>query len=232
MTVDTDLTRYATGLLEPLAGKSPEQLHQGALSGDLSASGRQARVFIPALSQSGAPAPLIVVLHGAGGLDGGLVDIALRWAEENGVCALAPCSAGSTWDILRGGYGPDACFIEVLLRWAVQYRALDLTRIGLAGFSDGASYALSLGPKNPKLFTDIMAFSPGFALTEPAGHPRIFISHGSRDYILPVECGRGLVERFSKGGHDVQYVEFAEGHVVPEEIAVSAFRRFLQDRPA
>ena len=40
--------------------------------------------------------------------------------------------------------------------------SIDPGRIGLAGFSDGASYALSLGVANGDLFTHIMAFSPGF----------------------------------------------------------------------
>jgi phospholipase/carboxylesterase len=227
MTVGYDLARYIGGHLNPLSDRPPSEFHGAALSGDLSASGRQARVFLPALPSSNESVPVIVILHGAGGDDGGLVEAALRWAEENSVCALVPTSAGSTWDILRGGYGPDVCFIELLLKWAGQYRNLDPTHVALAGFSDGASYALSLGAKNPEVFTDIMAFSPGFALTEPGGPARIFISHGAHDHILSVECGRGLAARFTRAGNDVQYAEFDGDHRVPEEIAVSAFTRFL-----
>jgi len=35
-------------------------------------------------------------------------------------------------------------------------------RVGVCGFSDGASYALGLGLANGELFKSVMAFSPGF----------------------------------------------------------------------
>ena len=39
---------------------------------------------------------------------------------------------------------------------------VDRQRVCASGFSDGASYALSLGAANGDLFTHIAAFSPGF----------------------------------------------------------------------
>ncbi len=39
---------------------------------------------------------------------------------------------------------------------------VDTTRIALGGFSNGASYALSLGVYNGDLFSALLAFSPGF----------------------------------------------------------------------
>jgi poly(3-hydroxybutyrate) depolymerase len=39
---------------------------------------------------------------------------------------------------------------------------VDPQRICVSGFSDGASYALSLGLANGDLFTHVAAFSPGF----------------------------------------------------------------------
>src|SRR3712207_7974813 len=51
-----------------------------------------------------------------------------------------------------------------------------------AGFSDGASYALSLGIPNGDLFTHLVAFSPGFAAPDgQRGHPRVFVGHGVDD---------------------------------------------------
>jgi len=51
--------------------------------------------------------------------------------------------------------------------------------VAIQGFSDGASYALSLGLTNGDLFTHVIAFSPGFAApAEQRGRPRIYVSHG------------------------------------------------------
>jgi len=106
---------------------------------------------------------------------------------------------------------------------------IDPGHIAIAGFSDGASYALSLGLINGGLFGDIIAFSPGFALpTRTEDAPAIFISHGREDPVLPIErCGRRIAVRLRSLGYDIDYREFAGGHVVPTEMVEAAFRRFL-----
>lgn len=227
--MNSDRLDHSSGRLKPPIGLHVDRLSQDdAVSGEFSASDRKARIYLPPQSAGDPPMPLIIALHGAGGQDGGLIKIVMHWAEANGVGVLAPRSADSTWDILRGGYGPDVSWIEFLLHWTAQSRRLDVTRIALAGFSDGASYALSLGSINAEFISDVIAFSPGFALSKMTGNPRIFISHGARDDVLPVECGRGLSQRFADGGHDVQYVEFDGGHHIPEDVAVTAFIHFLE----
>jgi hypothetical protein len=63
------------------------------------------------------------------------------------------------------------------------------------GLSDGASYALSLGLLNGDLFTHVIAFSPGFvAKGTRRGNPQVFVSHGLRDQVLPIDrCSRRIV---------------------------------------
>ena len=102
--------------------------------------------------------------------------------------------------------------------------AVDPGRVAVGGFSDGASYALSLGITNGDLFGHILAFSPGF--TAPAAQvssPRIFVSHGTRDEVLPIDrCSRRIVPQLERAGYEVQYREFEGGHVVPPEIRSEA----------
>jgi hypothetical protein len=58
---------------------------------------------------------------------------------------------------------------------------VDPTRLAVGGFSDGTSYALSLGLTNGDLFSHVLAFSPGFAVpARRRGRPRLFLSHGAR----------------------------------------------------
>jgi phospholipase/carboxylesterase len=96
--------------------------------------------------------------------------------------------------------------------------------VAIGGYSDGASYTLSLGIANGDLFTHVLAFSPGFvAPPGRAGSPRIFVSHGTRDGWLPIErCSRRIVPQLERIGYEVRYREFEGGHVVPPEIGREA----------
>jgi hypothetical protein len=82
--------------------------------------------------------------------------------EEAGLPMLFVDSRGQTWDGIRGGFGPDVDFLDGALEKVFGMVAVDPTRLALGGFSDGATYALSLGLVNGDLFPRIVAFSPGF----------------------------------------------------------------------
>jgi phospholipase/carboxylesterase len=105
--------------------------------------------------------------------------------------------------------------------------------VAVAGFSDGASYALSLGLGNGDLFTHVIAFAPGFMAPEAqVGSPRLFVTHGVGDRILPIDvCSRRLVPRLERAGYDLLYREFDGGHVVPPVLASEAMRWFLTSTP-
>ena len=58
--------------------------------------------------------------------------------------------------------GPDVDTIDRSLRTVFAALPVDPHRLAISGFSDGASYALTLGLPNGDLFTHVIAFSPGF----------------------------------------------------------------------
>ncbi len=195
------------------------------------APARDGVVYVPASYQEDRPAPLLVCLHGARS-SGARSTAALReQADRHGILLLAPDARAVTWDILRGGYGPDVAFLDRALALLFARHAVDPSRIGIEGFSDGASYALSLGLDNGDLFTAVLAFSPGFlAPRQPVGRPRVFISHGTRDPVLPVQaCSRRIVPLLERAGYRVRYREFDGGHTVPAEVLDEALRWFLDD---
>ena len=99
----------------------------------------------------------------------------------------------------------------------------------IAIFSDGASYALSLGLVSAAAFSDILAFSPGFAApSRSEDRPRIFIAHGRQDPVLPFErCGDRVAAALAQSGYDVAYKPFGGGHVVPAETVEAAVLRLL-----
>jgi poly(3-hydroxybutyrate) depolymerase len=148
--------------------------------------GRDGMLYVPKAVDPSKPAPLVVALHGAGGQASHILDPFLETADARGYLVLAPDSRRQTWDVLLGGYGDDVAFLDQALAHIFERQAVDPERIAVAGFSDGASYALSIGIINGTLFSDILAFSPGFmAATDQAGSPRVFISHGVHDGVLP-----------------------------------------------
>ena len=192
-------------------------------------SERNAALYVPRGIGAGETVPLIVLLHGAGADAAAILPLMQGLAEERRFLLLAPQSAGRTWDIILGGYGPDIEMLDSALDLVFRTYRVDKGRIAAAGFSDGASYALSVGVANGDIFTDVLAFSPGFiAPRRVSGQPRIFISHGRHDDVLPIDrCSRRIVPHLSGAGYDVDYREFEGGHVVPPEMVSAALDRFL-----
>ena len=184
---------------------------------------RDAVLHLPPGPPAGQPLPLLVNLHGAGGdAEAGLGLAPL--ADEHGFALLAPASRQSTWDAVLGRYGSDVELLDRALDRVFRAVPVDPARIAVAGFSDGASYALGLGLANGRLFGRVVAFSPGFV--PPArreGEPAVFVSHGDDDDVLPVgRTSRRIVPELREDGYDVTYKEFDGPHVLPPEIAAEA----------
>jgi phospholipase/carboxylesterase len=185
---------------------------------------RDGLLYVPTGYQPAQPAPLALMLHGAGGdAQGGLFPL-IGLADAAGIILLAPESRGRTWDVIMGRYGPDVEFVDRALAQAFDRYAVDPAHLAVGGFSDGASYALSLGLTNGDLFSRVVAFSPGFlAPAVRRGRPRVFISHGLFDNVLPIDrCSRQIVPALERAGYEVDYHEFGGPHTVPPAIAAEA----------
>jgi phospholipase/carboxylesterase len=192
---------------------------------------RDAILQIPKLSTKG-PVPLLVMLHGATQSADEMFDYLGSIPEEAGVAVLAPNSRDTTWDAIGGYFGPDVAFINHALETTFEKAAIDPSRIAIGGFSDGASYALSLGLINGDLFGQVVGFSPGFIVQgTPHGRPRFFISHGTSDHILPIDrCSRRIVAELKEKGYSVTLREFNGDHEVPEEVAKEGFSMVAASR--
>jgi phospholipase/carboxylesterase len=131
----------------------------------------------------------------------------------------------------RETFGVDTAFINRALEVSFQRFNIDSEKLAIGGFSDGASYALSVGLVNGDLFTHIIAFSPGFFYSpESLGKPAIFISHGVNDHVLGIDtCSRKIVSRL-KQQYDVTYHEFDGEHVIPKHIIAAALDWFLNQK--
>ena len=176
-----------------------------------------------------APTPLIVILRGALGSAKGFLSTMRPIADRHRAVMLAPEPASSTWRVKRTAeraaeLGPDATRIDAAIATVAGRMKLDRDRIILLGFSDGASYGLSLGTAKPELFRSIVALSPGYTSVPRSADPqqRIFIAHGKsdrilapanvRNFILPDLQAAGLKPRMRwfNGGHTIDRAALAE----------------------
>ncbi len=182
---------------------------------------RDGFLYVPQTYQAAQSAPLLLMLHGAGGDAEGGLRIVQGLADTFRTIVLAVDSRQRTWDVIVSHYGADIAFIDRALAQTFARYAIDPNHIAIGGFSDGASYALSVGITNGDLFTHVIAFSPGFmAPAAQIGKPQVFISHGQWDAVLPIDrCSRRIVPQLKRAGYDVLYQEFDGPHTVPAAIA-------------
>lgn len=195
------------------------------------------------LNASEGQLPLIVLCHGAGGSGADFLRHLRSATESLGAAILAPDSDGSTWDLVQPesrtvldivdvftgtrrfvGFGPDVAFMNRALEHVGRNVAVDPARVAIAGFSDGATYALSLGLINGDVFRRIVAFSPGFVVAaHRRGRPDVFISHGRGDTILPIaRTTRRIAPDLRGSGYALTVREFEGGHELPDDVTREA----------
>ncbi len=112
-------------------------------------------------------------------------------------------------------------------------RSEGVSRIVLAGFSQGAMMSLERGLRSERRPAALILFSG--AAPRELGHDGsalrgmpMFISHGTRDPILPFDGGRDIARRAEAAGAHVVFVSFDGGHEIPPEVVDRAVS-FLRD---
>lgn len=186
-------------------------------------------LYAPKSFPQAAPMPLLVMLHGSGGNARRVAGEIAEHADARGFLVLAPQSGASTWDLGHMPECADAARVDRALAQTFAAAAVGPKRIALAGVSDGASFALSLGLANGDLFRDLLIFSAGFfRIGARVGSPRVFISHGRRDRILSFALGERIATELSGAKYDVTFRPFDGGHEIPEDGFKVALDRFLE----
>lgn len=185
---------------------------------------RDGFLYVPASYTPDTPAPLALLLHGAGQEASELLTPMRPLADAAGLVLVAVDSRARTWDAILGGFGGDVQFIDSALALTFSRVRVDAARVRIAGFSDGGSYSLTLGLINGDVFSRVAAFSPGFIVNGPLnGKPKVFVTHGTRDGVLPIDqTSRQLVPQLKTAGYDVEYHEFDGGHGVPPDLLAQA----------
>lgn len=194
---------------------------------DVGAGAAPGSLYLPRSAAQGRAVPLLIHCHGAGSNIAPELAAHLAAAEAAGVAVLAPLAARSTWDVIAGLRSDDAARIDRLLGWLFARVAVDVSRIALSGFSDGATYALALGRVNGDLVRGITAHAPGYALeVQATGRPPVTLVHGTGDLQFPIAAtSRRIRDTLATRGYPVSLVEFEGGHALHRpavEAAVAA----------
>ena len=206
--------RLAARVTAPSATTAPG-LYRLGLGGS-----RDGFLYVPTSYVPTVAAPLALLLHGAGHDATEMVDPIRPFADTLGLVLLAPDSRGGTWDAINGGFLDDVQFIDRAFTHVFSRVRVDASRVRIVGFSDGGSYSLSVGMINGDLFSRVAAFSPGFIIQgPPTGKPKMFITHGTRDGVLPIDqASRLIVPQLRGAGYEVEYFEFDGGHGVTDAL--------------
>lgn len=169
-------------------------------------------LHLPPEAASGAPLPLVVVLHGSGANANTIMDESglNSRADSAGYAVVYPNGTGwlryfvLTWNA-SGCCGEalahdvdDIGFIGALIRRVTAAMPIDTMRIYATGFSDGARLVYHLGCDLPGVFAGIAPVSGG--ITDTTCHPAhpisVDIFHGTADRLIPYGAGTVPRRRF------------------------------------
>jgi phospholipase/carboxylesterase len=160
-------------------------------------------LFLPAVADGAAPAPLVVALHGGRGHGSVFLWNWLPAARAAGCILVAPTATGATRGPPRGDRRAP--------------RPFDGRRVLLTGMSDGGTFCWVTGLQGGTPFTHLAPFSASFhpLLVEFADAQRlrglpVHIVHGAQDWMFPPEVAHGAAEALRRAGADVVHREIAD----------------------
>lgn len=222
----------ALGLARPSSAvaraQAPGEFKYGESRLGISDDDRDGTLYVPKSYKPGTPMPVVMWLHGLAGSGEGSRGL-FPLAEEFGFIVIAPESRRLTWGNEIPGFDDDVHFLGPAYRHVANLVDFDLEHVALAGVSDGAGYALSMGLAYGNVFNHLMVFAGGLMIPfRKQGKPRIFFAHGVNDTNMPIDLtARKFVPQLKAEGYDVTYHEFQGGHRVPPAETREAFKWFL-----
>jgi phospholipase/carboxylesterase len=181
-------------------------------------------LYVPEYYAPETPSPLVLALHGGSGNGRDFLWAWLAAARALGAIVVAPTAIGPTWAI--GGDDVDTPNLMRILAGVQANWRVDPTRMLLTGMSDGGTFSYVSGLEAGSPFTHLApvaaSFHPMLAAAADAeridGLP-IYLVHGARDWMFPIDIARTANEALSAAGARVTYREIEDlSHTYPREI--------------
>ncbi len=191
--------------------------------------------------QDGAgPRTTALLLHGMGGDERVMWVFASQlpphWLLVAPRAPLAAPQGGWAWLPRQPDEWPDlrsfdatAESLDRFLRGLPEHHPVDLARLVLIGFSQGAAAAFALALRltgegqtapRPRGIASLVGFMPegapeAFASRAPLAGLSTFMAVGQRDPLVPLAHGRSAAEAARVLGADLHYQEYEAGHKLP-----------------
>lgn len=181
------------------------------------------RLLVPRGYDAKKRYPLLVYLHGGGGIgtdnvrqirggNGQVLDLFVRAQQSFPAFLLVPQSSGAGWaDRAQLARVPD-----VIAAAQKQY-SIDPNRIYVGGQSLGGLATYAVVAARPRLFAAAFVLSGSGDPATAATIARVpfWILHGSADRIVPVDAAYRMRDAIRKAGGVARYTEFrGEGHQI------------------
>ena len=213
----TDEAQSRRAELDPDPSDRPDAPPVGLVQDEGSPGKGACTLYVPEYYDDTRAWPLIVALHGGSGTGRNFVWTWLREAKSRGYLLAAPSSLGGTWDP-----NDDPAVAGLVDEIAGRYR-VDRARVLLTGMSDGATFTFIFGLGHPDRFS---ALAPLCGVLHPAvlthgylengKHLPVYMVHGAKDWIFPVETARMGAKVLEERKIDHVYRELAElSHAYP-----------------
>jgi phospholipase/carboxylesterase len=190
------------------------------------------------LRPRGAASGLAFVLHGLGLTKDSLIELGELFVEDGIVAVLPdapiPHGEGRAWfdRETRSRDLPIArsAILALVRRFQGKY-GVGRDKTAVVGFSQGGVAALDFALNHPRLVSRAACLSGYLAVEEsPAGTidptPSIFMAHGTRDPLIPVERARTSRDLLQDRGIALQYAEYPILHGISLS-EIEALRRWL-----
>lgn len=169
--------------------------------------------YVPEYYRADRSWPLILALHGGSGNDEDFLWAWLKYAKSRGYLLVSGKSFGPTW------YPWDAPSVLLMLDEMQTRYTVDTSRILLTGLSDGGSFGYEVGFAFPERFAGLAVVAGMLRphqRTDQASRLPVYIAHGERDQLFPVQYIRLVVANLRQLGHHVTYHELPGfGHAYP-----------------
>lgn len=188
-------------------------------------AGTTGRVYVPEHFDPAEPIGLLVMLHGGGSAGQNYIGTFQALANAHDFIILAPDSKQLTWDMISTTrVGVDVERLGTAIEYVLQRATIDPARIWLAGHSDGASYAITIGTANGDRFRKLMLFAAGIYWSpQKNGRPDVRVVHGQFDPVFPfAEVQREVVRPLERAGYAVTFAPHSGGHEIGSEAAEAA----------
>ena len=175
-------------------------------------------LWLPQDDDTAHPWPLILFLHGSGErgndirqvLNYGLPKRLANGLALPAIIAAPQCPADSDWTL------HDDALVALLDEIAANY-PIDQKRVYLTGLSMGARETWRLACANPQRFAAVVAICGrrpyGLRSEEDAAlisHLPIWVFHGARDQVVPIEESNRMVAALRRYGADVRYTVYPD----------------------